>query len=200
MVSAMAYEVSTHVTLLGRLTRGSDRGAWVEFHQRYAELIRNFARRRGLQPADCDDVVQDVLVALTKALPGFQYDEQLGKFRSYLKTITVRVISRRFCQNRGEVHLEELDAVARDAEADVEVESAWEHEWRQYHLRRAMATINAEFNQADCEAFQRYAVEGGDARDTAETLGLSVDQVYQAKSRILKRLGELLALQVRDEG
>jgi RNA polymerase sigma-70 factor, ECF subfamily len=67
-------------------------------------------------------------------------------------------------------------------------------------LRQAMRLIAVEFNDADRKAFQRYAVEGREVRETATALGLSVDQVYQAKSRIMKRLSELIDEQVRDEG
>jgi DNA-directed RNA polymerase specialized sigma24 family protein len=49
-------------------------------------------------------------------------------------------------------------------------------------------------------AFRRYGVEGVSVAATAEELGLSVDQVYQAKSRIVRRLAELVAEQVAEEG
>jgi DNA-directed RNA polymerase specialized sigma24 family protein len=67
-------------------------------------------------------------------------------------------------------------------------------------LRQAMRGIAAEFNTADQQAFQRYAVEGRDVRETADALHLTVDQVYQAKSRIMKRLSELIDQQVQEEG
>ena len=63
-----------------------------------------------------------------------------------------------------------------------------------------MATLEAEFNEKDHTAFDAYAVAGRDVRETAESLGLSVDQVYQAKSRILKRLSQLVEQQMQVEG
>ncbi len=191
---------TTHATLLARLSDGADPAAWSEFYDRYGELIRNFARPQGLQAADCEDVVQDVVLALTKAMPGFEYDPAKGRFRGYLKTITLHAIYRKSFQKRGQVNLEDIEKTAAAACTDAAVDEQWEAEWRQYHLRQAMRVIEAEFNAADRAAFQRYAVEGGDANETAAELGLSVDQVYKAKSRILKRLGELIEQQVQDEG
>ncbi len=49
-------------------------------------------------------------------------------------------------------------------------------------------------------AFDAYAVAGRDVRETADALDMSVDQVYQAKSRILKRLGRLVEQQTLEEG
>jgi len=142
--------------------------------------------------------VQDVLLALTRALPGFEYQPDKGKFRSYLKTVTLHAIFRRGNRRRGEVDMEP-DALPPPPD-DEEVEKAWEAEWRQYHLRRAMGQIAVEFNDTDREAFQRYALEGHSVRETAEALDLSVDQVYQAKSRIMKRLSGLIEQQIQEDG
>jgi RNA polymerase sigma-70 factor (ECF subfamily) len=193
-------ETTTHGSFLLRLKDYGDSTAWREFNERYGELIRGFARRRGLQPSDCDDVCQDVLLSLTNVMPSFSYDPSRGKFRSYLKTATLRAIFKRNRQNAGEVNLEDIESATRAAETDDVVEEAWEAEWRQYHLRQAMRTIEVEFNRPDRQAFQRYAVEGVGAQETAEALELSVDQVYQAKSRVTKRLAELIELQVHEEG
>ncbi len=173
---------------------------WREFVDRYGELIRAFARREDLQPADCDDVVQEVLLALTRTMPGFTYDRARGKFRSYLKTVTLHAIFKKRSKHRGEVNLQHIEEATRLAETDEAVERNWELEWRNYHVRLAMRTIRIEFNQADYEAFERYAVGGEGAQTVAEQLEMSLNQVYQAKSRVLKRLTKLVEAQVEDEG
>ena len=50
-----------------------------------------------------------------------------------------------------------------------------------------MRLLESEFKVAELRVFQRYAVDGEGARETAAALGLTVNQVYQAKSRITKR-------------
>jgi RNA polymerase sigma-70 factor, ECF subfamily len=196
----VSASITTHATLLARLAGGTDPVVWPEFLERYGELIRSFARRKGLQPVDCDDVLQDVLLSLTRAMPGFVYDPSKGKFRSYLKTVTIRAIIKKRFQDHGQVELEHIEEATQAAEIDDEVDKGWETEWRQYHMRLAWRTIETEFNAADRQAFERYAVAGASAQTVAEELGLSVDQVYQAKSRILRRLAQLVEMQVQDEG
>lgn len=189
---------TTHVTLLERLSAGEDRSAWREFCDRYGDLIRGFARRAGCNENDADDILQDALVSLVSAMPSFRYDPARGRFRSYLKTIIVRAVARKKCQNSGVAPLgEEDDAFSSDTDAN---EKLWELEWRQYHLRLAMRVVESEFSVHDRAAFQRYALDGQPADQTAKELGLSVDQVYQAKSRILRRLGDVVAQQVAEEG
>ncbi len=197
---AVLAHTTTHISLLARLTGGRDQTAWAEFSDRYQELIRSFARRQGLSPTDQDDVVQDVMLALTKAMPGFAYDPGKGKFRSYLKTITLHSIYRSSCQKSGAAPLRDVSTFSGTPVAGDPVEEAWEAEWRSYHLRSAMKTIRTEFSSSDLAAFDAYVGEGKPAEATATDLGISLDRVYQAKSRILKRLGEVIEAQIEEEG
>jgi len=197
-MQAMVY--STHSTLLTRLSEGVDPAAWREFHDRYADLLLGFARRYGIQPADCDDVVQEVFLNLTRSMKGFEYDPSRGRFRAYLKTLTLRTIFKIWRQKKDAKALEDTEVEEKAAKVDPEVEALWEEEWRHYHIRLAMRRLGGEFSEKDRMAFSEYALMDRSGAETAKMLGLSVDQVYQAKSRILKRLGQLIMEQVDDEG
>jgi RNA polymerase sigma factor (sigma-70 family) len=194
-------EVSTHASLLSRL-KNDDGGddAWREFDDRYRELIFAFARRLGLQSADADDVAQETLERVRRALPRFDYDPTKGRFRSWLQTA-----ARRATHDRRRIGKDALDrAVAAEAEAeatpDPGADAAWEIEWRRYHVRLATSKARMEFNAKDVAAFEATAVEGRAAAEAAAELGLSVDSVYQAKSRLLKRIRDYVAEQIAEEG
>lgn len=189
----------THASLLARLAEGVDPAAWAEFHDRYHDLIRGFAGRYGLQAADCDDVTQEVLLSLTRSMDGFEYAPARGKFRSYLKTMVINAILRRQRQERRAAELRrEAEDPGRDAAPSAA--TAWDEEWRQYHVRRAMQRLMTSTSERDRIAFARYAMEGAPVEEVARELGVTVDLVYQIKSRILKRLRELIAKQVEEEG
>lgn len=190
------YDRSTHVSLLESLAQGPRSASWTRFCEQYGDLIRGFARRQGLQPGDWDDVLQDVLMNLVRDLPKFQYDPARGRFRGYLKTVTLHVIYKRVRRASAK----ELDTQVADAAGDAEIDAAWEAEWRSHHVRQAMRAIDAEFNDKDRQAFQLYAVEGGSPTEVATTLGITPDQVYQAKSRVARRLAELIEAQIAEEG
>ncbi|MFO0831883.1 MAG: sigma-70 family RNA polymerase sigma factor [Phycisphaerales bacterium] len=199
----MITQTGTHASLLARLGQSLDGGAdaaWREFVDRYGELIRGFCRSRNVLGADCDDVVQEVLLSLAKAMPGFRYDPAKGKFRSYLKTVTLHAIFRKSGQkHRGEA-LADVEALTHAAAADDVVDATWEQEWRRYHLRRAMQVIDAEFSSRDRAAFSRYAVAGEDGGMISKDLGISMDALYQIKTRITRRLAQVIEQQVQDEG
>lgn len=196
----MIGQTTTHASLLARLGDGGDSTVWAEFCDRYEQLIRGFVRRQGIVGADADDVVQDVLLGLTRALPGFVYDPAKGKFRSYLKTAVLHAIFARSRQKRPVRALGEGSTADVAGPEESQSEQMWEDEWRQYHLRLAMRTIRAQFSASDLAAFDAYVGAGRDAAEVAADLGISLDRVYQAKSRILKRLGEVIHAQVQEEG
>jgi len=181
----------TRASLLVRLAEDVDRSTWLEFFDRYGALIHGYARNRGCQAVDADDVVQDVLMALMKAMPNFEYDPKRGRFRGYLRTVTWRAVSAKARQNRDATPLDEVESVDPSL-ASPDADAVWEEEWRQYHVRRAMRVVEREVGERDLLAFRRYALGGESPQRTAEDLGLSIDQVYQAKSRILSRLTELI--------
>jgi len=192
----MKAAVSTHTTLLRRLATGNDQLAWDEFVQRYGAVVRAVAHRHGLQPADADDVLQDTLIGLTRSLPGFEYNPQTAKFRTYLKSIVQRIIFQRFRQKQSTVGIELLGALPAADEAD----AIWDTEWRQHHLRLAMETIEIEFSSRDRLVFTLYVGSQQPPGSIADELGISIDLVYKIKSRIMKRLESVIAAQVEEEG
>lgn len=164
---------------------------------RYGELIRSVAMRHGLQAADADDVVQEVLIGLSKALSKFEYDPARARFRTFLQRIVQRAVFQRFRQNGSANRIEDI---AVTAAAEQRADEIWEADWRQYHVARAMQAIEVEFSARDREIFAAYVGQARSASETAEALSVSLDQVYQAKSRILARLSALVAAQINDEG
>ena len=58
--------------------------------------------------------------------------------------------------------------------------------------RRVFDFIQSEFEESSWRAFQRVAVDGVKPKAVAEELGISVNAVYLAKSRILRRVREEL--------
>ncbi len=59
-------------------------------------------------------------------------------------------------------------------------------------MRRALELVRAEFEPATWTAFWRTTVDGAVPADAAAELGVSVNAVYKAKSRVLRRLRDEL--------
>ena len=84
--------LKTPVSLLGRLQDPVSiavwNASWFEFTEFYGGVIHSYAYRRGLQPADADEVRALVLVKIQRGLPKFKYDPKRGRFLGWVMTIT----------------------------------------------------------------------------------------------------------------
>ena len=64
----------------------------------------------------------------------------------------------------------------------------WDEEHDRYVIRRLLERIESEVAPSTWQAFRRVVVEGRDEETVAAELGLSVNAVFIAKSRVLSRL------------
>ena len=189
----MSGFASTRVTLLLRLRERTDELSWHDFHDRYGELLLRYARKRGASAVDAEDIVQEVEMYLFKAMEGFEYNAAKGRFRSYLRSAVIHAMGRRAAKEAKQgIPLDPHDFDHLAASRGTSEDAQWEHEWRMHRLRWALRSIAGEFEENTLQAFRLHVLAGQPVARTAEATGLSPDSVYQAKSRILKRLRDRL--------
>ncbi|MBN9523958.1 sigma-70 family RNA polymerase sigma factor [bacterium] len=175
---------TTRESLLVRI-RGGDEVAWEEFHTRYRSLIAWAAGRAGLAGADLDDAVQDVMLELFRGQPTFRYDRTRGRFRDYLFVVTRRAAARA----RARAARQGVTAVEfPEPAADDGLQAEWEAEWQRTVLREALDVVRGEVEARTFRAFELYELEGRDVAAVATELGVSAATVYQARTRIVRRL------------
>ena len=58
----------TRASLILRLQNQEDIVAWEEFVEIYSPVVFRLAIRHGLQPADADDLVQDVSISVARSV------------------------------------------------------------------------------------------------------------------------------------
>lgn len=182
---------STSVSLLQRIKQPSSQTAWERFVELYAPLIFHWGVGQGLPPTDAADLVQDVMAILIVKLPQFEYDPN-QRFRGWLRTITVNRV--RDLHRRRNARPEAASEPTRFAESPAPTDDLFEEtEYRSYIVNRALELMRSEFREDTWQACWRLVVDGEKAADVAADLGVSVNTVYLAKSRVLKRLREELA-------
>jgi len=181
---------ATSVSLLERVCRHGDDGAWTRFVQLYSPLIFSWARRCGLQPADAADVTQDVFTTLFQRLPEFTYDQHKS-FRSWLHTVTVNHFRDRL-RRTATRPLPGDNQRLGEVQVATEVSALEEHEYREHLVGRALRIIQADFQTATWQAFWEHGALGRPAPEVAAELGVTVLAVYSAKARVLQRLRQEL--------
>jgi RNA polymerase sigma-70 factor (ECF subfamily) len=179
----------TPTSLLERLRQPFDPDAWSRFVSLYTPLIYSWARRAGLQEPDALDLVQDVFITLLRVLPTFTYDRDRS-FRRWLRTVTLNTWRnrRKRADNRVLGGVLDVNQVAGPEDP----EAAWEAEYRQHLVGRALSIMRTDFRETTWKACWETVVSGRPAADVAEELGLTVGAVYAAKVRVLNRIREEL--------
>ena len=191
---------STRHSLLRRVKNPRDGDAWREFLKIYQPVVYRYARRKGLQPADAEDLVQKVFVAAGEKLRCWDNDRSNGSFRAWILLVTrnavINALSRRSTDQPvgGDGVGNPLDELS-GTETDVELDQ----EYRRATFRRAADFIRDEFAETTWQAFWETAVEGTPINDVSRKLDVSIGTVYAARSRIMKRLREVVSQIEREE-
>jgi RNA polymerase sigma-70 factor (ECF subfamily) len=188
----MSASPSTRQSLLIRLRDLADEQAWADFTEIYGPLVHRLARRRGLQEADAQDLVQDVFRAVARAIERYDVAPERGSFRGWLSRIArnliINLLASRRRQPRGtgdpdvQRLLEDQPGPDRDGSADFEAE------YRRGLIIWAAERVRSEFSEAAWQAFWLAGVEGRRPKEVAEALGMSLGTVYQYKSRAVVRI------------
>jgi RNA polymerase sigma-70 factor (ECF subfamily) len=185
----------TSLSLLERV-RARDQSAWHKLVKLYGPLVYGWCLRAGLQPADAADVGQEVFASLARAIDTFRHDREGDTFRGWLFTITRNKLRDRSAAP-GVRGAGGSDAQRRLSELAVEsghdaspTSDSNEANDVQALCRRAIDLVRGEFEPQSWAAFSRAFVNGDSPADIAVDLGISVNAVYLAKSRILHRLRE----------
>jgi RNA polymerase sigma factor (sigma-70 family) len=183
---------STQPSLLVRLRDRGDERAWSEFTEIYGPLVYQLARRRGLQEADAQDLVQDVFRAVARAIERYDPDPARGSFRGWLSRIAGNLIinllaaQRRHPRGTGDTDMQRL--MEQQPEEAEEESVLFQTEYRRRLLEWAAERARGKFSEPIWQAFWQAAVQGRPAKDVAESLGMSVGTVYQYKSRVVTRI------------
>ncbi len=174
---------TTSETLLSELAANPESPRAEEFARLYGPVLRRFVeqsrvRHEPLQPADRDDLVQEVFLAVRSALPGFRYDPGRGRFRAYLRRAVRNAVLRLQKRPRPLPLLDSPSTSDSGANAELGL--------KVWTLALARIHRSGRFAPNTLAAFRRLALEGTPVADVAREFKLKPNAVYQLKSRVLR--------------
>jgi len=197
----MNTEIPTLSTSLLHRVQTMQPEAWSRMVDVFSPIVYRWGRQAGLSGADAADVVQDVFVAVSQNISRFTRQKEKASFRSWLATIARNRISDIYRRNSrspqaqgGTTALGMLHNAPTVPEKSQPVSNAdLQESVSLFRLNeqlppQILKIVKSNFDSKTWQAFWDTAVNGDLAVDVAERLGMSVASVYQAKSRILRRL------------
>lgn len=181
---------TTSLSLLKRLRSSSDDQAWKRFVNLYAPLIFHWGKSQNLSDDDASELVQEVMQILVVKMREFQYNPN-KRFRGWLRTIAANKATDIHRRNNVRRTTHDQHSILSITTAD-NVDLFAEAEYRTFLAHRAMELMKSEFDKTSWSACHQHLIEGKKADQIAANLGITINMVYLAKSRILARIREEL--------
>ena len=192
---ALAPEIPTLSSFLMSDVKQMHPEGWGRLVATFGPVVFRWCRASGVAEQDIPDVVQEVFVTVARRIADFERRREQGSFRAWLATITrsrIRDFFRRQAKqgeaiggtdgwNRVQQQPDLLDSTIDPSQANDLI------------TQQVAKSVECEFEPQTWQAFWRTTVEEQSAKSVAESLGMNVASVYQAKSRVLRRLRERLA-------
>ncbi len=182
----------TRESLILRLPDKNDVQAWDEFVTIYRPLVYRLARAKGLQAADADELVQEVLVAVSRAVSRWEPDADRGRFRDWLFRISRNLMINYLTRKKhlplgsGDSGIEQL--LHTQADRFTKQSNFFDIEYQREVFRLVAADVSSEVSERIWQAFWRSSVENQSIESVASQLGMSSGAVYIARSRVMARL------------
>jgi RNA polymerase sigma-70 factor (ECF subfamily) len=181
----------TRDSLILQVRDPANREAWERFVSIYRPLIYRMARGRAMQHADADDLAQQVLLSISKAIPEWERSSDGAKFRHWLRRIAANAIlnalsrGAKFPAAGGSAAAEILEQAQS---VDVRLDDEIEHEYQRQVYRRAAEIVQRSIQPETWQMFAMAVVDGQSTEMVATNMQTSIANVHAARSRVMRRL------------
>ena len=188
----MVSFLDTRASLILRIADAGDAAAWEEFTRVYQPVVYRLARRRGFQHADAEELVQEAMMAVARAVDRWVPDPARGRFRDWLhriaRNLMINFLTRHKHQVWGTGDSDMQRLLEAECDADGAVTQMFEIEYRREMFRRAAERVQAAVQENSWKAFWLSTVEDLPIGEVARRLRMSTGSVYIARCRMMARL------------
>ena len=187
----MGQTYATRKTLLQRVRNQHDEESWTELVEVYRKYVYSVIRSLNISEHDADDILQQVFFKLWDKLPEME-PEEINRFRTLLSRIT-KHCTIDYIRKRSTA-AEKLQQAAQDETMHYlraiqlpEIDTIAEERWEVFLTNQALENVESQFSGQAVTVF-RLSLNGIDAKDIAEQLGLEVNSVYRLRARVKTHL------------
>ncbi len=174
----------TRSSLLRRVKDFADGPSWEEFDRLYRPLLVEYARARGLTAEAAEEVAQGCMATVAERLRTF---ERRASFRGWLRGMIDHMVADELKRRQREAPARTAD-LSRPQEREGNPQLLWERNWNRTHLLYCLNLIRNEISPVTFEAFELYVVRELPIEQITERLGITPNQLYVAKHRVMRKL------------
>lgn len=187
----------TRYSLLSRLKDLDDQKSWQDFFDTYRRLIHGVAIRSGLSEEEAQEVLQETVITVTKKIGDFRKDPDRGSFKAWLLHTTRWRIQDQFrkrkrvealVQHPPESHSRTAYIESIPDQSSLDWDAVWDREWEKNLMETALDRVRRQADPARYQAYDLHVNKGWEVSKVAEILGMTANQVYAAKYKIVELL------------
>lgn len=174
--------------------KAADQNAWRMILAQFNPKISVWLARAGVENRDIPDIAQDVWRSVLVSIQNFKRENADDTFCGWLRIITNRRVADYFeakKQNPAQLSLAFEPVMPADPASDI---LSLTNSRQVALLKECMDQVQNEVQQLTWLVFQMHVMEEQSVKDVAKTLQIEEHTVYTSKSRVLRRLRELMNL------
>ncbi len=185
-------DTRTTTRLLDDLRDPANAGAWSSFDARYRPVLAALARRLDFSPDDAAEIAQQTLAEFSRAYAQGRYTRGKGRLSSWLLGIA-RNTALAMRRDRGARRVGG-DSMMAEMPDEAHMTRLWGDERERAILAEALGILrdSTRTDENTIRAFELFAIRGVPAEEVASQCSITVDAVYVAKNRLIKRLREIV--------
>lgn len=177
-----------------RLPDPRDVVAWDQFVSIYQPLIYRLAISKGFQEADAQDLVQEVMIAVSKAIQRWEPDPKRGRFRDWLfriaQNMMINFLTRRKYRSLASSlsAADWIESLPDESNLDEQSAKEFELEYRRELFWMAADSVRGQVHERTWRAFWLTSMENYSAEKAALELNMKKGAVVVARCRVVARL------------
>jgi len=183
----------TRQSLISRLKNWDDHQSWSDFFTVYWKLIYSTALRGGLTEAEAQDVVQETVISVCKAIQTLKYDRRHGSFKSWLLQLTSWRIKDQLRKRLPDYsplsapfNSDDPSGAAGEPVEPVapELEQLWDNEWEGNLLDAAIERAKKRLDPKQFQLFDLAVIQQWPIDKIRSVLHVSRARIYVTKHRV----------------
>jgi RNA polymerase sigma-70 factor (ECF subfamily) len=187
--------IPTRQSLLNRLRNWDDTASWQCFFDTYWKLIYKTASSAGLNATEAEEVVQDTLISVCKAIRNFEYDPSRGSFKGWLRTTTtwriqdhLRKRRRRQIGSSTGISADWLGPLVTQPPGVDSIAQNWEADWEENLADAALERVKQNVPAKQFQIFDLAVFKRWPTGRIAKAFHVNAGYVYLTKHRLKAQL------------
>ena len=178
---------NTRKTLIQKIKEQYNEPSWTYFVDNYKPYILKVLLNIGVSKSDCEDLTQDVLLAVWKQIPRFEYKSERSSFRSWLLTITKNKAMTYFNAMNSR-QKRDFDNFKNSLNSVIpDIYKIAEEQWMLFISRKAIENIKQDFSKKVFSVFEKFNA-GNNVVEIAKDAEIDDNTVYTYNVRVKKAI------------